>query len=112
MAGANGHLSPVDIDANVELLRRAGIVLTQLEIPMDTIGHLANFTRQEGIPLMLDPAPAKPLSSALLSCVDWLTPNETETCVLLGRAERGSSRNRNWKMRRPLFFSGAAKMSF
>ena len=37
---------------------------------------------------MLDPAPAKPLSSALLSCVDWLTPNETETCVLLGRAER------------------------
>jgi len=28
MAGANGHLSPVDIDANVELLRRAGIVLT------------------------------------------------------------------------------------
>jgi ribokinase len=93
MAGANGHLSPVDIDANVELLRRAGIVLTQLEIPMDTIGHLANFTRQEGIPLMLDPAPAKPLSSALLSCVDWLTPNETETCVLLGRAERNLSQS-------------------
>ncbi|MGA9529387.1 MAG: ribokinase [Terriglobales bacterium] len=91
VAGANGHLSPVDIDANVELLRHAGIVLTQLEVPMDTIAHLANFTRQEGIPLMLDPAPARPLSTALLSCVDWLTPNETETCVLLGRAERNLS---------------------
>ena len=93
IAGANGHLSRVDIDANVDLLRRAAIVLTQLEVPMDTIEYLANFTRQEGIPLMLDPAPARPLSPGLLSRVDWLTPNETETCVLLGRGERNLSQS-------------------
>ncbi|MBZ5667193.1 MAG: ribokinase [Acidobacteriia bacterium] len=91
--GANSHLSPVDIDANSELLHRAGIVLTQLEVPIETVEHLASFTRREGIPLMLDPAPARPLSPVLLSCVDWLTPNETETCVLLGRAERNLSQS-------------------
>jgi len=40
---------------------------------------------------MLDPAPARPLSPALLACVDWLTPNETEACVLLGREEKNLS---------------------
>ncbi|MGB8012118.1 MAG: ribokinase [Terriglobales bacterium] len=89
--GANAYLSPADIDANGELLRRAGIVLTQLEVPIETVECLARFTRQERVPLMLDPAPARPLLPTLLSCVDWLTPNETETCVLLGRAQRNLS---------------------
>jgi ribokinase len=85
VAGANAHVSPSDIDGNAELLKQAGIVLTQLEIPETTVEHLARFTHREGIPLILDPAPARPLSRELLRCVDWLTPNETEACFLLGR---------------------------
>lgn len=88
VAGANAHLSPDDIDANAELIRGAGIVLTQLEVPLNTVEHLASFTRREEIPLVLDPAPARPLSPSLLRCVDWLTPNETETCILLGHSPR------------------------
>jgi ribokinase len=91
--GANAYLSPVDIDANSELLRRAGIVLTQLEVPLETVAYLASFTRREGVSLMLDPAPARPLSPALLACVDWLTPNETEACVLLGREQKNLSQS-------------------
>ena len=34
---------------------------------------------------MLDPAPAMPLPEALLSRTTWLTPNETEAQILLGR---------------------------
>jgi ribokinase len=37
-----------------------------------------------GVPLLLDPAPAYPLSREVLSCVTWLTPNETDTRLLLG----------------------------
>ena len=86
VAGANAQLSPTDLDANIDLIRSAGILLTQLEVPFETVEHLAAIAAKERIPLMLDPAPASPLSSALLHRVEWLTPNETETCILTGLA--------------------------
>lgn len=84
VAGANGHVSPEDLEANTALIRSAGILLTQLEIPLETVECLAAIAIRERIPLVLDPAPAQPLSPSLLKNVDWLTPNETETCVLMG----------------------------
>ncbi len=76
--GANALVSPADIDANIELIREAGMVLAQLEIPLETIEHLAAVCGEEDIPLMLDPAPARPLSDGILRSVAWFTPNETE----------------------------------
>jgi len=84
VAGANAHLSPADLDTHIGLIRSAGILLTQLEIPLETVEYLAAIASREGIPLVLDPAPARPLPASLLKCVDWLTPNETETSFLLG----------------------------
>jgi len=86
VAGANAHLSPADLDEHSGVIRGAGILLTQLEIPLETVEHLAAIAIRERIPLVMDPAPARPLPSSLLKCVDWLTPNETETCFLLGCA--------------------------
>jgi ribokinase len=85
VAGANAHLSPADLDANISLIRSGGILLTQLEIPLATAEYLAVIAAQERIPLVLDPAPARFLPPSLLKSVDWVTPNETETCILLGR---------------------------
>jgi ribokinase len=84
VAGANAQLLPQDLELNLSLIRSAGILLTQLETPLETVESLAALAQKEGIPLVLDPAPARPLPSSLLKCVDWLTPNETETCSLLG----------------------------
>ena len=84
--GANGELSPRELEKHVALIREAGIILTQLEIPLETIELLATIARRENIPLMLDPAPARALPASLLASVDWLTPNETETQTLLQRA--------------------------
>ncbi len=81
VGGANSH--PRDLDENLDLIRKADILLTQLEIPFETVEHLAGIARRENVPLVLDPAPARPLPTSLLQCVDWLTPNETETCSLL-----------------------------
>src|SRR5712671_2270916 len=86
VAGANAHLSPADLDTHIGLIRSAGILLTQLEIPLESVEYLATIAIRERIPLVLDPAPARPLPASLLSCVDWLTPNETEACFLLGWA--------------------------
>jgi ribokinase len=85
VAGANAYLSPADIDANIGLIRGAGILLTQLEIPLETVEYLATIAVEERVPLMLDPAPARFLPPSLLSRIEWLTPNETETCILTGR---------------------------
>jgi ribokinase len=81
--GANGELSPRELEKHLDLIREAGIILTQLETPLETIEVLATIARKENIPLVLDPAPAQALPASLLGCVDWLTPNETETLTLL-----------------------------
>ena len=83
--GANASLSPADIDQNMGLIRSAGILLTQLEIPLETVEYLAEIAAHDRIPLVLDPAPGRSLPASLLKRVDWLTPNETETSVLRGR---------------------------
>ena len=84
--GANALLSPQDLDGNIELLRSAAMVLTQLEIPLATVQHLAAICSREGIPLMLDPAPARALPAHLLENVTWFTPNESEAAFFIGEA--------------------------
>jgi ribokinase len=76
--GANAALRPVDLDANLEVIRNAQVVLTQLETAMETVEYLAELCEREGVPLMLDPAPPQTLSPALMRRVSWFTPNETE----------------------------------
>jgi ribokinase len=81
--GANALLTPQDLEANLEIIRSAGIVLTQLEIPIETVQHLAEICFQERVPLILDPAPAKELPPDLLKNIEWFTPNETEAAFFL-----------------------------
>jgi ribokinase len=81
--GANGLVSAADIEANLATIRQAGMVLAQLEIPIETVVHLAEVCSREGIPLMLDPAPAVTLPRKLLKSVTWFTPNETEAAFFV-----------------------------
>jgi ribokinase len=66
VAGANGKLTPADLDENVDLIRSAGIVLCQLEVPLETVEHLAALAEKYAVPMMLDPAPARSLPRDLL----------------------------------------------
>src|SRR5215467_1047323 len=77
-AGANAQVSPEDVHSNARVIREAGAVLTQLEIPFATVECLAGLCAQAGVPLLVDPAPARALPAGLLEQVSWLTPNETE----------------------------------
>jgi ribokinase len=88
--GANGMLLPEQLEKAAPVMKQAGFLLTQLEIPLETVEYLATFAEQHQIPLMLDPAPARDLSPSLLRKVEWLTPNETETEILLRRAVDGN----------------------
>jgi ribokinase len=82
--GANSCLTGEDLDANIDLIRNASFVLTQLEIPISTLEHLSRICEREQVPLMLDPAPASPLSAKILHRLAWITPNEPEAQYLTG----------------------------
>jgi len=82
--GANAEVSPLDLDKHIEVIQSADMVLAQLEIPMETMLHLGEIVRREDLRLMLDPAPAQAIPELLLRSVEWLTPNESEACILLG----------------------------
>lgn len=76
--GANSQVTPEFLNTYRSMIRNAGIVLAQLEIPIETVEHLANLCGEERVPVMLDPAPTRVLPDRLLAQMCWLTPNETE----------------------------------
>src|SRR5437016_1868502 len=64
--GANGKLLPRDLDKALPALRSAGMILAQLEIPMETVEHLSEIAERYQVPFMLDPAPARPIARQVL----------------------------------------------
>jgi ribokinase len=84
VSGANALLTSADIDANRDLIHRASIVLVQLETPLETVARLAEVAGGNNVPVMLDPAPARELPTVLLDRLAWITPNSTETGIILG----------------------------
>jgi ribokinase len=89
--GANSKVTPEDLDANISILRSAGMVLAQLEIPLETVDHLARICARENVPLILDPAPASDLPSGIFKDIAWFTPNQTEAAFYLGNKHSESS---------------------
>jgi ribokinase len=104
--GANALLTPADLDANLDILRSSGIVLTQLEIPLETVEHLAKICARERIPLILDPAPAKELPASLLRAVTWFTPNEIEAAFFTGESDGRSDTHDPARVARALIRRG------
>lgn len=76
--GANKLLTPDIVKKSENVLLQSSLIMTQLEIPMDTIFYIADLCHSRNIPLLLNPAPAVKLDSDLINKVSWLTPNEHE----------------------------------
>jgi ribokinase len=89
--GANSKVTPEDIDANISILRSAGMVLAQLEIPLETVDYLARVCARENVPLILDPAPARDLPPDIFKDIAWFTPNQTEAAFYLGNKHSQST---------------------
>ena len=81
--GANGKVDSAYVDQHINVIRNAGMVLCQLELPIATIDHTLSLCAELGVPVMLDPAPAAPLSNSLWGQVAWFTPNESEAAFYL-----------------------------
>jgi ribokinase len=94
-AGANGCLSPADIDAvPAAVFSAAKVFLTCLETPLETVARGLARARRAGLMTILNPAPASRdiLDADLLSLVDVLTPNAGESALLTDGQIRADDR--------------------
>ena len=82
--GANDKVTPADVDA--VSFQDGNMLLLQLEIPLETVIHAASVARQNGLRVILNPAPARSLPDSLLADVDILVPNESELQLLSGQS--------------------------
>ena len=82
--GANSARTVEDIEKARPELESAGILLMQLEIPMETVEYAAEIAAEKGVKVALNPAPAQTLSNELLNRLYIITPNMNEAEILSG----------------------------
>jgi ribokinase len=85
-SGANMALTEAEILQSQEAIAQAKLILLQLEIPLDTVELAVKIASESGKTIILNPAPAFPLTDSLLSRVTILTPNQTEAKILTYRS--------------------------
>jgi ribokinase len=82
--GANGANGPREVEMVQEAMEGASALLMQFEIPMEVSLEAARLARARSVPVILDPAPARPIPTEFYSYIDYLTPNETEAAAIVG----------------------------
>jgi ribokinase len=75
--GANNELSPGYIE-KIEEFATAGMVVLQMEIPMETIRRVCELAVKQETSILLNVAPAREVPEDMLKMVDILVVNETE----------------------------------
>ena len=78
IAGANGDISEEEIDQMDQIIRESRILILQLEIPVKVVEYCIRKASEYGVFIILNAAPAKPVSADALRLVDCLIVNETE----------------------------------
>jgi len=85
VAGGNGHVTASVVDSFDALLCQAEVIICQLEVPLDTVGHVLKRGHELGKTVILNPAPASgPLPAQWFAWIDYLIPNESEATALTG----------------------------
>lgn len=82
--GANECCNKRVVDENIDLIKKADVLLTQLEIPMETVEYALQKAKEFGVQTILNPAPYKELPTGLFESIDYITPNETEFESMIG----------------------------
>jgi ribokinase len=85
-AGANGRLTPADVEAARPLIADADAVILQLEVPAETVERALALAAEVGTLTVVDAGPPRsPVDRAVFGA-GVLTPNEAEAASLLGLA--------------------------
>ncbi|MDQ0428127.1 ribokinase [Planomicrobium stackebrandtii] len=82
--GANHSVTVEEINAFAEKLADSDLVIMQLEMPIPVIQRTLEICHKNGVPAILNPAPASGFTADFLPFCTYLTPNETEAEELFG----------------------------
>lgn len=84
--GANDTCGDAEYDAVAERLRRLEVaaLLLQLEVSVELSLRVAETAAAQGVIVILDPGPARPIPAELYGNLAVITPNETEAEALVG----------------------------
>lgn len=83
--GANAKLCADDIAAARQAIAGCKLIITQLEIPLETVYTTVDLAGELGIPVLLNPAPADPrMSLDRVRGVEFIVPNESELSLISG----------------------------
>lgn len=82
MSGANGNLTPQDIQKRQHLFENSGFCLLSTEIPIKTVLEAAQIARKYGAKNILKPAALKTIPEQLLQNTDIFIPNRKEAAIL------------------------------
>lgn len=77
--GANDDITPAYALKALEQIEKVDMVLIQQEIPEETVDEVCKYCHSLDIPIMLNPAPARPLKQETIDHATYLTPNEHES---------------------------------
>ena len=81
--GANDTCGDVEFEAIAGLLPEASAVLLQLEVSVDLSLRVADLAASQGVSVILDPGPVRPVPAEFYRHVAVITPNETEAEALV-----------------------------
>ena len=80
---ANARVTPEQVEHAASLIQHADAILVQMEIPLATVEATVRLAHRLGVPVILNPAPARPLPVDWLKLVHYVTPNQHELAILL-----------------------------
>lgn len=82
--GANHKITVDDVRWLEKEIAAYDIVMMQFEIPMEVNIAVAQWAKQAGVPVMVNPAPSAPIPDELMACITYLSPNEHEAAAISG----------------------------
>ncbi|MEB2356554.1 ribokinase [Bacillus pumilus] len=80
--GANNEVTPHYVTDALSSIEDIGMVLIQQEIPEETVEAVCIICSEKGIPVILNPAPARQVSQQILDQAAYITPNEHEAALM------------------------------
>ena len=85
VAGTNNHVDIEYVNEVKDSILECEIVLLQHEIPQETVEYVISLCADNGVKVVLNPGPARPVKQEILEKVTYLTPNEHEAVILFGK---------------------------
>ncbi len=89
--GANHKLTVQDVEFLKETIKNYDMVILQHEIPKAVNLFVAKIAKENGVPVMLNPAPSDTVPEDLIKCLTFISPNEHEAEDIVGIKPEGEN---------------------